>query len=252
MDSDRSTMEGLRDRVPFRVCRVLHDAVVNPVALPLTKVLVVTAGWTNLTHRGRSVSLAEGDGAVPPTGALVGGEPLTEVETVTLYVDPEFLQQQIAWARLSTPIASTFNAAAQGAGQILALRPSPAERRAITSQARAIANHDSSAGVHASGRFAAIPGQANRCGHTDGFGDSEERGSGDRRRVPTRPCATLVNGEVESSSEPLYLAAHARIQLSVRCVTDAVTGATSRRRARRTAPDDELDRSRVRCGCRLA
>ncbi len=120
-------MEGLRDRVPFRVCRVLHDAVVNPVALPLTKVLVVTAGWTNLTHRGRSVSLAEGDGAVPPTGALVGGEPLTEVETVTLYVDPEFLQQQIAWARLSTPIASTFNAAAQGAGQILALRSSPVE-----------------------------------------------------------------------------------------------------------------------------
>lgn len=77
LGSDWLVREQMRDRAPFRVCRMVHDSAVNPVAFPQVKFVVITAGWTNLVHRERTRSLAEGDIAVLPAGALVGGEPIS-------------------------------------------------------------------------------------------------------------------------------------------------------------------------------
>lgn len=129
---------------PLRVRRTLHDRGVAPVAYPEAKIVVVTAGWTNLHHHDRVVSLAEGDVAILPARARVGGRPLSEVETVTLYLDPEFLTQQLSWASMSMPIATALRAAAQGNGQILTLRPSPGERPGVIQRARRLAACDAS------------------------------------------------------------------------------------------------------------
>lgn len=134
----------MRGRVPLRVHRVVHHSPVKPIAFPQMKIILVTAGWTTLLHRDRSISLAEGDLALLPAGALVGGEPLTPLETVTLYIDPEFLQQQLSWTGLSTPMVTTLRAASKGTGAILTFRPSPAESRNITAQAHQLADYDKS------------------------------------------------------------------------------------------------------------
>ncbi|MDN6283268.1 MAG: AraC family transcriptional regulator [Corynebacterium sp.] len=127
---------------PLRVRRVLHDREVDPVAYPEANIVVATAGWTNLHHHDRVVSLGEGDVAVLPARARVGGRPLSAVETVTLYLDPEFLTQQLSWASMSMPIATTLYAAAQGYGQILTLRPSAGERTTFVQRARRLAECD--------------------------------------------------------------------------------------------------------------
>lgn len=134
----------MRGRAPFRVHRMLHLSAVSPVAFPQMKIVVVTAGWINLVHRDRIVSLAEGDLAILPAGALVGGEPQSPVETVTLYIEPDFLQQQFSWVRLSNPMEAALLAASQGDGQILSLRPSTTEHHALSTQAHRLADCDSS------------------------------------------------------------------------------------------------------------
>lgn len=129
---------------PLRVSRAHHNAAVEPVAFPQTKIIVVTAGWTKLEHRGRVAPLAVGDVAILPTQALVSGMPLPAAETVTSYLDPSFLEQQLAWVRAAAPLEATLRAAAAGTGPILSLRPSAMERRTLLAQARMLAARDAS------------------------------------------------------------------------------------------------------------
>lgn len=134
----------MRRKRALRVLRALHDAAVDPIAYPQVKLIVVTAGWTDLVHREQVSSLRQGDIAVLPAQALVSGEPFPVAETVTFYLDPEFLRQQLTWTSMSEPVSTAFHAAAEGAGPILLLRPSTIERRTLTSQARTLAASEAS------------------------------------------------------------------------------------------------------------
>lgn len=132
----------MTDERPLRVHRVLHEAAVGPIAYPQAKVIVVTAGWTNLVLRKQVTSLREGDVAILPARALVSGAPIPIAETVTFYLDVGFLQQQLRWMNMSDPVSTAFDAAAEGAGLISLLRPSTIERRTLISQARMLAACD--------------------------------------------------------------------------------------------------------------
>lgn len=74
------TWDEMPGRIPLPVHRALHRAAVNPVAFTQAKIIYLIAGWIYLIHRGRSVSLTEGDLAVLPAGALAGGEPPSRME----------------------------------------------------------------------------------------------------------------------------------------------------------------------------
>lgn len=124
---------------PLRVLRAVHRAPIAPVAFPHTKIVLITSGWTRLAHRDYLVPLAEGDLAILPSGARVGGEPLPTVETVTLYLDPNYLRQQLIWTHRQVPLAALLDSAADGAGDIVAISPPVARRRALIDQARALA-----------------------------------------------------------------------------------------------------------------
>ncbi|MGO2933932.1 hypothetical protein, partial [Microbacterium sp.] len=113
------------------------------MAFPQTKIVLVTSGWTHLTHRDYVVPLAEGDLAILPSGAHVGGEPLPKTETVTLYFDPSYLRQQLTWTRRQGPLAALLNSAADGAGDIVPIRPPAKCRRALIDQAHTLAHTDS-------------------------------------------------------------------------------------------------------------
>ncbi len=128
--------------VPLRVCRARHDSLVEQVAYPQTKIVVVTSGWTKLTHRERAVILSPGDVAILLSRALVSGELLSCVETVTLYIDPEFLHQQLSWVNLSTPLSSVLRSAVDGIGPIVSLSAMSSERRTVVTQARMLAEYD--------------------------------------------------------------------------------------------------------------
>ncbi|WP_087129491.1 helix-turn-helix domain-containing protein [Microbacterium esteraromaticum] len=132
------------ERRPLRILHAHHSAAVEPIAFPQAKVVVVTAGWTKLEHRGQVTPLTEGDVAILPAQALVAGVPLPVAETVTFYLDPPFLEQQLAWTRTVAPLATTLHAAAAGTGPILSLRPTTTERRTIIKQARTLAACDAS------------------------------------------------------------------------------------------------------------
>lgn len=134
----REQSEKHRQR-PLRVSRILHNTVAAPVAFPQVKVVTVTAGWTKLLHRERVIHLSPGDVAVLPSRALVGGEPLPIAETVTLYLDPSFIEQQLAWTQLSPPARAALQAAISGTGSIITLRLSEDERRVLTMEARMLA-----------------------------------------------------------------------------------------------------------------
>lgn len=127
---------------PLRVHRVLHESAVGPIAYPQAKVIVVTAGWTNLAYRERTTSLREGDVAILPARALVSGEPFPIAETVTFYLDVDYLQQQLTWANKRDPVSTILHAAAQGTGPISLVQPSTIERRTLINQARTLAACD--------------------------------------------------------------------------------------------------------------
>ncbi|MGO1440068.1 MAG: helix-turn-helix transcriptional regulator [Brevibacterium yomogidense] len=55
-----------------------------------------------------------------------------------------FLQHQLTWASMSKPVSAAFNAAGEGTGPILALRPSRIERGSLIDRARALAACDAS------------------------------------------------------------------------------------------------------------
>ena len=131
-------------RRPFKICRARHEAVVEAVSFPHPKIVFVAAGWTRLEHRGRGTLLAAGDVAFLPARALVSGVPLPVAETVTFYLDPQFIEQQLAWVRTVAPLGAAFRAAAAGTGPILSLRPSAMERRTLIAQARTLAACDAS------------------------------------------------------------------------------------------------------------
>lgn len=128
---------------PLRVLRAVHHEPVAPVAFPHTKIVLVTSGWTHLTHRDYLVPLAEGDISILPSGARVGGEPLPTAETVTLYLNPDYLRQQLTWTHRQVPLAALLDSAADGAGDIVPISPPAQRRRALIDQARALAHTDS-------------------------------------------------------------------------------------------------------------
>ncbi|WP_082305237.1 helix-turn-helix transcriptional regulator [Leucobacter japonicus] len=134
----------LGERRPMRILRAYHRTVVEPVAHTQAKVVIVTAGWTRLEHLKQVTDLAEGDVAILPAQALVGGVPLPTAETVTFYFDPLFLEQQTAWTSTVTPVAAALRTAAAGIGPILRLRPSLLRRGTLTARARALSACDAS------------------------------------------------------------------------------------------------------------
>ena len=144
-------------RRPFKICRARHEAVVEAVSFPHPKIVFVAAGWTRLEHRGRGTLLAAGDVAFLPARALVSGVPLPVAETVTFYLDPQFIEQQLAWVRTVAPLGAAFRAAAAGTGPILSLRPSAMERRTLIAQARTLAACDASIECVSLGMLGACP-----------------------------------------------------------------------------------------------
>lgn len=132
-------------RNPLSVQRAQHCTSVAPVTYSQVKVVLVTEGWTRLEHRGRSTLLSAGDVALLPARALVSGVPLPVAETVTFYLDPQFLEQQLAWVRTVAPLGAAFRAITSGTGPILTLRPSAMEHQTLIAQARALAACDASA-----------------------------------------------------------------------------------------------------------
>lgn len=135
------------DGPPVVVRRELHRVPVGPVSYPFAKVVVIAAGWTVLAHRDQSATLAEGDVAILPTGAQIGGTPLPVVETVTLYVEPAFLRELLLWAGDYASPLVLLDAAARGSGGISIIRLPVSVRRRLTALARDLARQRSDDGL---------------------------------------------------------------------------------------------------------
>lgn len=112
----------LQNTMPVQILRGIHREPVEPVAFHFAKIVVVTSGWTNLTHGGQVFPLKTGDVALLPSGARVGAEPCSTVETVTLYLDPDYLRNQIALVKGISPIIALLCVAADGRGGIVTFR----------------------------------------------------------------------------------------------------------------------------------
>lgn len=85
----------------FRLPLTVRDAVAllpSPrVIAQCTKIIFVTSGWSHLTYAGGEIDIAEGNVVAIPEAMWCAGQPAGHVNTITLYVDTEFLTQQLAW-----------------------------------------------------------------------------------------------------------------------------------------------------------
>lgn len=85
------------DRFPLLVRQATHHVGTGRIAHEVTKVILVNAGTTTLTHQAGHVTLRAGQAVILPPGHWYTGEPEDVVTTTTAYIDTAFLRAQARW-----------------------------------------------------------------------------------------------------------------------------------------------------------
>lgn len=85
------------DRFPLLVRQAMHHVGTGRIAHEVTKVMLVNAGTTTLTHHAGHVTLRAGQAVILPPGHWYRGEPKDVVTTTTAYIDTAFLRAQARW-----------------------------------------------------------------------------------------------------------------------------------------------------------
>lgn len=82
---------------PFFVQRARATRGVGPTRCRELKLVFVSRGETEIFHSGGAVSLSPGTMAFLPADQTYWGVPSTFVETIAVYVRPDFAEEQLRW-----------------------------------------------------------------------------------------------------------------------------------------------------------
>lgn len=82
---------------PVRTLRLLAATTVGPTRCTEMKLVFIIRGETEITHGQGSLKLTQGEAAFLPANQEYLGTPPVFVETITIYIEPEFASEQIRW-----------------------------------------------------------------------------------------------------------------------------------------------------------
>ena len=102
----------------------------GPVTVPLTKVAFALSGRAQVQSRSSEVHLSEGSILTIPPGLECRGYPVGHIRTVTLYIHPEYLNDQMKWLPIAHPLVHHLHRAMaeRHALQQLQLKPSTVQQ----------------------------------------------------------------------------------------------------------------------------
>lgn len=95
------------------VRRALTVAPTGPIKCQELKLLYVNRGRTRILHDSGSINLLQGSFVLLPADRWYIGEPCSPVETLTVYLDPEFVHDQIKWLPATAPFLGELLATAE-------------------------------------------------------------------------------------------------------------------------------------------
>lgn len=93
-----------RENRPFSVRDQIAVSPSGPVTVPMTKVVFALSGWAQVHSLSNRVHLREGSILTIPPALECHGYPVGHMRTVTLYIRPEYLKDQMKWLPAAHPL----------------------------------------------------------------------------------------------------------------------------------------------------
>ena len=90
-------------RYPISIRRTITTAPTGPIICAELKLLYVHRGRTRIQHEAGEIDLQQGSFVLLPAERIYVGMPSVPVETLTIYLDPNFVQDQVRWLPATAP-----------------------------------------------------------------------------------------------------------------------------------------------------
>lgn len=100
--------------VPLRVKDATARRPTGEVSVEAVKVVFTLSGWARISSTHGSVTLSEGTVLTIPPGVTCRGFPEGWTRTVTMYLDPEYLSEQLRWLGDTHPLVHQLRYALSG------------------------------------------------------------------------------------------------------------------------------------------
>lgn len=91
------------DAGPVRVLRAQAVSTVGPTRSARMKLVYISGGSTQITYDAGSLSMLQGEIVFLPADRTYVGSPSTFVETIAVYIDPQFALEQLRWLPSTAP-----------------------------------------------------------------------------------------------------------------------------------------------------
>lgn len=117
----------------------------GPVSVPRTKVVFALSGWAEVHSQRGGVQLRQGSILTIPPDLRCHGYPVGHVRTVTLYFDPEYLDDQMRWLPIAHPLVHQLRRTMDERNELQRLQLGSEAIRQITPQLTNLARASSSA-----------------------------------------------------------------------------------------------------------
>lgn len=100
--------------LPLRVRDQTAYAPSGPVAVPAVKIVFTISGWARVRSRSGEALLEAGSVLTIPASQCCWGFPAGHARTITLYMQPDFLTDQMPWVPAAHPLVHHLHQALEG------------------------------------------------------------------------------------------------------------------------------------------
>lgn len=115
----------------------------GPVSVPRTKLVFTLSGWAEVHSQRGGVQLRQGSILAIPANLKCHGYPVGHMHTVTLYFDPEYLDDQMRWLPIAHPLVHQLRRTVDERNELQPLQLGPEAIRQIKPQLTGLARASS-------------------------------------------------------------------------------------------------------------